>query len=113
MNRSAPLHRWPRLTAWVLWLALVLPLAQLAGAMHAYVHLSDPARASSEKHLPAPCDACVLAAALGSTAPGTAHAAEPPAPALEQAAPQQRPASPPERTAPSYYRSRAPPALPA
>jgi hypothetical protein len=112
MNRSAPLHRWPRLPAWVLWLALVLPLAQLAGAMHGYVHLPDPARAASEKHLPAPCDVCVLAAALGSTAPGTAHAAEPPA-ALQQAAPQQRPASPPARSAPSYYRSRAPPALPA
>ena len=110
MHRTALRQRWPRLSAWVLWLALLLPLAQLAGAMHAYVHLSDPARVGSDKHLLAPGDLCVVAAALGSTAPGTAHAVQPPV-AVEHAAPQPVAASAPPVHAPSPYRSRAPPAL--
>jgi hypothetical protein len=113
MKRSPSWRRHlPGLSAWVLWLALLLPLAQLAGAMHAYVHVSDPVRVANDKHLPAPCDLCVLAAALGSAAPG----GTPPAPvqlALEQAAPRQDPAPSPDLAALSPYRSRAPPALPA
>ena len=112
MTRPALRHRLPRLSAWVLWLALLLPLAQLAAAMHAYVHLPDPVRVSSDKHLPAPCDVCVLAAALGSAAPGGTPAGQPQL-ALEQPAPQAVPASRPDLAAPSHYRSRAPPALPA
>src|SRR6185436_19344484 len=100
MSRRAPLHCLPRLSAWVLWLALLLPLAQLAAAMHAYLHVPDPARVSSEKHLPAPCDLCVVAAALGSTAPGATNAGQPVV-ALEQAAPLHAPAGRPATPAPS------------
>jgi len=110
MIRSASRQHWPRLSAWVLWLALLLPLAQLAAAMHAYAHVPDPVRVSSEKHLPAPCDLCVLASALGSAAPGATHAGQAPV-ALDQATPQQAPAGRPDAPAPSHYRSRAPPAL--
>ena len=110
MKRSPSGPRVHGLSAWVLWLALLLPLAQLAAAVHAYGHLRDPARVSSDKHLPAPCDTCVVAAALGSSAPGTAIQATP-AVTLEHAAPRHFPQSRRDTPAPAAYRSRAPPAL--
>src|SRR3954466_7762033 len=87
MSRCTVLRRASGLSAWVLWLALLLPLAQLGAAGHGYVHLQDPVRTSSEKHLPAACDACITAAAIGGG--GAPPAISPAAPllALEHAAP--------------------------
>jgi hypothetical protein len=112
MKRSAILRgQFCGLSAWLLALALVLPLAQLAGAMHAYVHLQDPAATRSDKHAPAStCDLCVLAAAIGGTAPGSTPASAPLA-LLAHAAPADPASAPPFAAAPAHYRSRAPPAL--
>jgi hypothetical protein len=113
MKRAAILRRhFCGLSAWLLALALVLPLAQLAGAMHAYVHLQDPAATRSDKHAPgsSTCDLCVLAAAIGGTAPGSTPAGAPLA-QLEHAAPADPASAPPFAAAPAHYRSRAPPAL--
>jgi hypothetical protein len=113
MGRCTILRRASGLSAWVLWLALLLPLAQLGAAVHGYAHLRDPVRTSSDKHLPAACDACVTAAAIGA---GTAPAPVMPAApflALEHAAPRDFAAAPAPSAAPTPYQSRAPPSLPA
>ncbi|MBC5785577.1 hypothetical protein H8N03_21735 [Ramlibacter sp. USB13] len=98
--------------AWLLALALWLPVAQFAAASHALLHLHstvteqrDPASTT-----PGSCDLCVVAAALGSGAPA------PSAPALATAAaPQAAPAAAPgtavRATPPRFYASRAPPPL--
>lgn len=74
--------------AWLLALALWLPMAQWAAATHALLHLHDTVTAAdaageSAAHLPGSCDFCVVAAALGSGAPAPqaapAIAAAPPA----------------------------------
>jgi hypothetical protein len=110
---AAPCHRsstrqgW----AWLLWLALFLPLAQTAATWHAYSHVEEQAlgdahgkQAPSLKH----CDLCVAAAALSGAAPVgnndnlpllTAHEVLPPDPA----------ASVWQATATLAYQSRAPP----
>jgi hypothetical protein len=103
--------RWPGRPAWVLWLALLLPLAQLGAAAHAYGHLQDPVRTSGDKHLPAACDVCLVAAAIGG---GGAPASAPPSlplATLEHAAPEHIPAGHAPLAAPAPYLSRAPPAL--
>jgi hypothetical protein len=62
---------------WLLWLALLMPVAQLGAAWHAISH-SRPdttGEADGKPALPhAHCDLCLVAAALGSAAP----AGEPP-----------------------------------
>lgn len=112
LKRSTSLQRRPGLSAWVLWLAFLLPLAQLGAAVHGYTHLQDPPRTSSDKHLPAACDACVAAAVLGA---GAAPASNPPAAplvVLAHAAPRQPTVAVAPAAAPSPYQSRAPPSLP-
>ena len=103
-----------RLRSWVLWLAFLLPLAQLGGAVHGYAHLQDPPRTSSnDKHLPAACDACLAAAVIGvGGAPASATPAAPLA-ALEHAAPRHFAFSFAAPAAHAPYQSRAPPSLPA
>jgi len=71
----------PRL-AWVLWLALLLPLAQAAANWHAQSHW-DTERSGSTKDLlaSAHCGVCLSAAAVtgggaASTPPAIAHAPE-------------------------------------
>ena len=96
---------------WLLAFALWLPVAQWAAATHAMLHLhasvSDEQR-DPAPHLPGNCDLCIVAAALGSVAPGPA--ATPPAAGF---AVQETPAflPPPQHlAAPArFYASRAPP----
>jgi hypothetical protein len=97
--------------AWLLWLALLLPVAQLGAAWHAVSHsrLDAIGEADGKPALPhAHCDLCLAAAALGSAAP----AGEPPLVPLlsvRHAMPRVDAAS--VWTAPSArpYESRAPP----
>lgn len=103
-----------RSVAWLLWLALLLPVAQAAALWHGVSHAGNPAAVAAGgvagKHGvgQAPCDACLAAAAvIGGALPGArlAVAALPlhePAPTLPGVA--WRPAA-----APAAYRSRAPP----
>ena len=99
---------------WLVWLGLLLPIAQLAAATHALSHArtatssrDDPT--SQVQHF-AHCDLCLTAAAIGGAAPVSDPAALA-MPAFD--------ASPPRDVvrvspalAPSFaYRSRAPPVL--
>ena len=102
-----------RVSAWVFWLALLLPLAQLGAAVHGYAHLQDPAKTSSDKHLLASCDVCVAAAVVGAGSAPPSPAATLPFAPLEHAAPLQVAAIAPPIPAAIPYRSRAPPSLPA
>jgi hypothetical protein len=96
----------------LLWLALVLALAQTVAIAHAYTHVpGDTGTQSGSKHPGglAHCDACIAAVALAGGAPPpvpllfAAPAQQLPhvaAPAAHSLAPQQRP-----------YAIRAPPAI--
>jgi hypothetical protein len=99
--------------AWLLWLGLLLPVAQLAAATHAFSH----ARLASSRDEPGPqaphlvhCDLCLAAAAIG----GGALAAD-----AATFAPSPFDASPPRTVlhesrataALLAYRSRAPPVV--
>ena len=67
MRPSRPRTDLSRHWAWVLWLALLLPLAQSASAMHAVSHVGEPSGAhDGGKSLPhsSTCDLCLTAAAL-------------------------------------------------
>src|SRR5262245_39195506 len=60
--------------AWLLWLALLLPIAQATAAGHALSHLGTPAGSSEldgKKALTqhADCALCAIAAAMGASAP--------------------------------------------
>jgi hypothetical protein len=100
---------------WLLWLALLLPLAQTAAAWHAYSHGRPAAEVRGVSDAAAPhavaCDLCIAAAAVG----GGALRAEPPALALVRArheAPRSVvPSVGPGRHTPAYL-SRAPPSVP-
>jgi hypothetical protein len=99
-----------RRCAWLLALAFCLPVAQWATATHALLHLQAAAADDRDKpaQLPAHCDTCVIAAAIGGAAPLAAPSAHAPA-LLPQA-------QPPAAAGPQHfaaftraYRSRAPP----
>lgn len=102
----------PRALTWVLWLALLLPLAQLAAGQHRLAHaLADAANpAKLAAHL-ATCDQCLAAAAVGSAAPAPVVAL-PALPPLRHAVPQVGRSTP--RLAPPtrHYLIRAPPNAP-
>ena len=119
LTMRSPLLRRPGF-AWVLWLALLLPLAQASAAWHAVTHvgaaLGDAERDVERdadiaaKHAPhlAHCDLCLTAAGIG----GAAFAGAPtptPHPALRHQAPQRAFAGVWAASAPRAYRSRAPP----
>ncbi len=58
--------------AWLLWLMLLLPVAQVAASWHALTHVSvDAGAARDPQHAPhlAHCDLCLTAAAIDSGAP--------------------------------------------
>jgi hypothetical protein len=105
------LHR-PRSLAWLLALALWLPVAQWSAATHALLHLPSAAADDGERpaHLPGSCKACVVAATIGGAAPQS-----PSVFAILPRLPRAHPPAPGEagsfqhRAAP--YRSRAPPSL--
>ncbi|MFG6465184.1 hypothetical protein [Roseateles sp. BYS87W] len=58
--------RWSR--TWLLWLALLLPLAQALAGAHALSHVTSDRTSDGIVHL-AQCDLCLTAADLGSGAP--------------------------------------------
>ncbi|MEJ8855669.1 hypothetical protein WKW79_13890 [Variovorax robiniae] len=84
--RSRP----PRHLAWLLWLVLLLPVAQVAATSHLLSHASD-AVALADDHKAANhalhCDLCVTAGAIA----GGALAASLPSLALPPAAPSEAP----------------------
>ncbi len=92
---------------WLLWLALLLPLAQTAAAWHALSHLGDarePASAAHQAH----CGQCLAAAALdGLATPPVLALALPVAANTAAEAVPARADAPPRR--PSPYPARAPP----
>jgi len=100
----------PRL-AWVLWLAMLLPLAQMAANWHAQSHWDTERSSSSKDSLAtAHCVICLGAAAVtggGATSTPLAIAHAPPHQRVAQ------PAKRPRWSAPSLraYQSRAPPLL--
>jgi hypothetical protein len=112
MPRLAFLRRpWPSRSAWLLWIALLLPLAQLATVAHAFLHQPQEATvAANDKQGPAGahCDLCVLSAVVGA---GGAASSPPQAALLPlaQAAPVHIAADPALAAPASPYRSRAPP----
>ncbi len=63
-------RRWSR--NWLLWLALLLPIAQAMAGVHALSHVSSDRQDDGIAHL-VHCDLCLTAADLGAGAP----AAEP------------------------------------
>ncbi len=104
---------WRRRFAWLLWLALLMPLAQAAGAWHAVAHASALPGGEEGKHGPAqaPCELCLAAAVLGSGAlPAKPFAL--PRPACAQEAPCASPVASALGPSPSANRSRAPPHFP-
>lgn len=97
---------------WLVWLALLLPLAQSAAAWHAYSHAAtavagtpdDGGAAAHATH----CDLCLTAAAAGGPGlPGAAPALAPDADASHRRPDTPTSALPARRLA--AYRSRAPP----
>ncbi|BAL26330.1 hypothetical protein [Azoarcus sp. KH32C] len=66
---ASPYRTAPRHFAWLLWLALLLPIGQMAAIFHAVSHLDRQTALQVEDGggLPdTPCDLCLIAAAIGS-----------------------------------------------
>ena len=87
MQLAQPKPFMQRHMAWLLWLALLLPLAQTAASWHILSHAnSEPANALDDQQAvhQAHCELCLSAAALLSGAPLVATADLPHAPALAQ-----------------------------
>ncbi|MEO8921541.1 MAG: hypothetical protein ABI330_01695 [Caldimonas sp.] len=62
----------PRRYAWLLWFALLLPVAQAAAACHAFTHLREtPSSESGAKQglHSSHCDICLMGAAIAGAAP--------------------------------------------
>ena len=99
---------------WLLWLALLLPMAQLAATCHALSHTGAEASAGAygkDALHAAHCDLCLIAAAVSGGAP----LAEPPSfthPTTRHALPQTAFNRVWIASATQAYRSRAPPLAP-
>ena len=68
MHSLRTLSRSPRGLAWLMWLALLLPVAQFAANWHVMSHaVAQVGDAADDKGTPhqAHCDLCVAAAAIG------------------------------------------------
>ena len=99
-----------RCSAWLLWLAFLLPIAQAAAAAHATSHVRQEACQASIDACaqPSSCDLCLLGAAIAGGAP----ADDPPAlalPELRDAPPATVAVASPDGRFDPVYRSRAPP----
>jgi len=100
-----------RCLAWLVWLGMLLPVAQVGAVVHTFAHARpDASRDADDRQAPraAQCDLCLIGAAVGTGAP-LVHGAPAIAVPLGHAAPQ---AVRPEvrAAAPTHpYRSRAPP----
>lgn len=104
-------HAFPRRFAWLLWLGLVLPAAQVAAACHALSHTSEIISGQTDgKQAPhaGHCDLCLAAAAI---AGGALLGATPVfvAPSLRHSIPQERVSDVWLALPVRAYRSRAPP----
>ncbi|MBC7484070.1 MAG: DUF2946 family protein [Rhizobacter sp.] len=118
MDALRPRPSIPRRFTWLLWLALLLPMAQVAANWHAFSHTgretsSDTRGEPNGKQAPhfSHCDLCLTAAAVT----GGALAAAPtvlPIPALRHQAPQSVFASVWLALTALAYLSRAPPLAP-
>ena len=78
MSNQHPNTTTHRRFVWLLWLLLLLPMAQTAATLHGYAHgLADDTNQVNDKQalFHGPCDICLIAAALIGGAPP----AEPPA----------------------------------
>jgi hypothetical protein len=95
------LRRWSR--NWLLWLALLLPVAQALAGVHALSHVDD-----GIVHL-VDCDLCLTAAHLGAGAPAAEPAAALASPATH-AAPLLARGGPPRVVSLGLPPARAPPA---
>jgi len=100
-----------RCLAWLLWIGLLLPVAQVAAAAHALSHASQEAgrsgdgkQAAAQTH----CDLCLIAAAIGGVAPPAKPPTPTPVTVSSQAA-QVTSADVPPAAPVLAYRSRAPP----
>jgi hypothetical protein len=72
MYASPPRSALSRRFVWLLWLGLLLPMAQVAAACHALSHTSDIVNGQAEgKQAPhaSHCDLCLSAAAIAGGAP--------------------------------------------
>ena len=99
-----------RFSAWLLWLAFVLPVAQAVAGAHAISHVRPEAcQASSDACAqPSSCDLCLLGAAIAGGAPQ----GDPPVlalPELRNAPPATVAVAAPDGRFHPCYRSRAPP----
>lgn len=106
-HRSSSRQSW----AWLLWLALLLPLAQTAAAWHVYSHVEEEAGGRADgKQAPglAHCDLCLTAAAFSGGALMGDHDILP-AVTEQEAEPQDPPASIWHAPLALAYQSRAPP----
>jgi hypothetical protein len=100
--------------AWLMWLALLLPIAQVAASWHVLSHTAASASESTdEKSAPhqTHCDLCVVAAAVSGGAL-TAHSPSIPPVALHGELPLASIVVVRVATAIRAYRSRAPPIAP-
>jgi hypothetical protein len=102
----------PRCLFWLLWLALLLPAAQVAAAAHALSHVAaavDDARGDSHALHSLHCDLCITATSVAGAAPLAMLPGWLPDPAVAQAAPRSAVGGLPCTPAPRLYESRAPP----
>ena len=97
--------------AWLLWLALLLPVAQAAATLHAFSHIgAHTGEPSKDKQAPqaTDCGLCVTAATVGTGVPANGMPSPPlPLARHEQAGPALR--APGPTVSVRAYRSRAPP----
>jgi len=105
---TSPLHR---SLSWLLWLALLMPVAQSAAAWHAYSHgLQEAGEHGGDAQAPHafPCDLCLAAAAVSG---GALHGALPALvlAAARHEAPRVAAGSAWQSRFTPAYRSRAPP----
>jgi hypothetical protein len=111
MHASSLRTTLPRRFAWLLWLGLLLPVAQVAAACHALSHTSDIVSGQADgKQAPhaSHCDLCLSAAAIaGGALPGAIPAFV--HPSLRHSIPQERVADVWPALPLRAYRSRAPP----
>jgi hypothetical protein len=67
-----------RCLAWLLWLGLLLPVAQVSAAVHALSHArTELGRDAKQAPQAGHCDLCLLGAAVGGAAPPTQPAPPP------------------------------------
>lgn len=68
MTAPSSHHRPPRHLAWLLWLVLLLPLAQAASNWHVLSHAAQATQAAGEQDETLPqtghCELCLMAAAI-------------------------------------------------